>query len=108
MTLNNPYGITVSPQRILNTAQEAKGICERLIADMENIEKDVADSPAFWNSESAELLYRLFRDDKKEYERLKDEIRAKIARLDEIAVLYSESEDQAEDDASALPDIVIS
>lgn len=108
MTLNNQYGITVSPQRILNTAQDAKGICERLIADMESIEKDVANSPAIWSSESAELLYRLFRDEKKEYERLKGEIRAKIARLDEIAAMYSEAENEAEDNASALPGTVIS
>ena len=108
MTLNNQYGITVSPQRILNTAQEAKAICERLIEDMENIEKGVADSPAFWSSESADLLYRLFREEKKEYEKLKNEIYAKIDRLNEIAFLYSEAENKAEDNASALPDTVIS
>lgn len=108
MTLNNQYGITVSPQRILNTAQEAKVICERLIEDMENIEKGVADSPTFWSSESADLLYRLFREEKKEYEKLKNEIYAKIDRLNEIAFLYSKAENEAEDNASALPDTVIS
>lgn len=108
MTLNNHYGITVSPQRIINTARDAKGICERLIADMENIEKGVADSPAFWSSESADLLYRLFRNEKKEYEKLKNEIRAKIANLDEIADLYSKAENETEDNASALPSTVLS
>ena len=98
--------ITVSPETILRTAQQAIAVCERMIARMESVERSVAVSEDFWDSAGASLLYGYFRADKKDYESIKSSLRQKLQKLTEIASLYKAVEKDAAEDAAHLPDTV--
>ena len=89
--------ITVSPEKIRQTALRAMTICESLVTRMESIESCVAKSNRVWSSDSAE----------NEYESVKKSIRSKIAALEEIAAIYGKAEKEAAGSAEALPNSII-
>ena len=99
--------ITVSPEKIRQTALRAMTICESLVTRLESIESCVAKSNRVWSSDSAELLFAFFDEDKNEYESVKKSIRSKIAALEEIAAIYGKAEKEAAGSAEALPNSII-
>lgn len=98
--------ISVSPEKIRQTAHRAGEICERMIARMESIEHSVAVSRAVWDSDSADLLRGYFEEDKKDYAYLKGSLKKKVEMLAEIAALYNQAEDDAGELSADLPDSI--
>lgn len=99
--------ITVSPERIRQTAAQASAVCKRLIARIESVDRSVDDSLRFWASESSELLYDYYTDDKQNFEKIKRSLRRKTELLNEIAAMYENTEKEAHEAASTLPDNII-
>ena len=100
--------ISVSPEKIKQTAQLASRICERLIYSMEGVEQNVAESATAWQSDSAELFREFFRENRQDFEEVKNGLQKKIMQLNEIAALYDRTEADAGQAASTLPDAILS
>ena len=100
--------ITVSPEKIRETARRAAKICGKLLAGMDSIEASVSSTAAFWDSEGAQLLYRYFKDDKQEFEGIRQNLSGMSGRLEEIADLYDAAEKPSVDEAMTLPGAILS
>lgn len=99
--------ISVSPEKIRQQAEQARFLCEKLLSHMKTIESKVDASVYFWNSESSQLIYKYFNEDKLDYDKIKRNLHLQIEHLNQIAIVYEKSEKASQEAASALPDTII-
>ncbi len=106
---NHPRQVEIkaSPDKIRQQAQQAKLLCERLLEHMKIIESKIGASSYFWRTDSSQLLYRYYDEDKLDYDKIRNQLNAQIERLNEIANAYDNAERASLEAASALPEAVI-
>ncbi len=103
----NNITIAASPEKILQKATEAKVLCERLIENLNTIDKRVNASSYFWESESARFLGTAYRADKPDLEALRAGLSKQIKSLEEIALMYHKAEASTKAAHTALPGNVL-
>lgn len=96
-----------SPEKIGQHAARARALSESLLGHMKTIEEKVDMSSYFWSSDSSNLLYKYFRQDKLDYDEMKRRLNKNIEKLNSIAAMYESAERAVESEISALPDTII-
>lgn len=104
---NRNQNISVSTDRIRQQAQQAKDFCEKILDHMKSIENKVEASAFFWNTDSSQLLYKYFEEDKLDYDEIKNKLYLQIEHLNKIAALYESSEQVSQEAVSELPNAII-
>lgn len=99
--------IAVSSEKIRQQSEQSEYLCEKLLAHMKTIESKVAASVYFWNSESSQLLYKYFDEDKLDYEKIRKNLHLQIKHLNQIAAIYESSEKDSREAITTLPDTII-
>lgn len=99
--------IEASPDKIRQQAMAAKELCEKLLAHIKTIEKEVDTSACFWETDSSRLLYDYYKEDMLDYIDLKKKLYLRIEQLNKIAAIYERAEEDSRDTASALPDTIL-
>lgn len=96
------YSVTVSTEKMHDTADDIKNVCDDIARRLTGIEKTVRQSAKLWDSQSGALFKSLCSAEKPDTESFLAGMQENIKNLNLITELYKRSEEKSAGQAESL------